>query len=288
MATIIGYKKDKKTINPPSIENYDNITQEKEEELKFFLVEKIKFKGDIELENRHHYTQFENELINKFFTKEDIIKFQKSESVFWKRVLFGIASLFILGLVLEIIKNPYGVIFYAVYSLFWIGVIILVIYFITGVKTSNWWKDYQKYLLITSIVILALNGQLEYELTPHLIKYNVYGKGIKFWHFTGATSDKTWIRLKLDMDKTYEIWAVRPNAESWGASTKGKLSEVSKQRYTDNGKVYYAVYLEDFPFSGERSMLTFDDAFDDLISLVVDKKIYTLMEGDDYNPWKNR
>lgn len=288
MANIKGYKKDKKKINPPSIENYDNITQEQEEELKKFLAEKIKFKADIELENRYHYTQFENELINKFFTEEDIIKFQKSENIFWKRVIFVIASLIILGLVLEIVKNPYGVLYNVVSSLFWIGLIIGIIYFIIGAKTSNWWRDYQKYLLISSIVVLALNGQLEYELTPNLIKYNVYGKGIKFWHFTGATSDKTWIRLKLNKDKTYEIWAVRPNAESWGASTKGKLSEVSKQRYTDNGKVYYAVYLEDFPFSGERSMLAFNDAFDDVISLVVDKKIYTLMEGDNFNPWKNR
>jgi hypothetical protein len=189
-----------------------------------------------------------------------------------------------LGLILN---RPYDTLSFIVSSLFWIGVLGELYYLYQGFKNNIWWKGSQKYFIICSFVFFAMHEFLEEKLSPFLIEHQVMGKEFKYWHLTTPTSkNPTWIRLKLNKrDKTYEIWAVRPDNGNWGTSTKGKLSSITKQRYKDNGKIYYAIYLEDFPFYSNRTMLSFSSAFDDEPSLKTDDLLYILDEGDEKNPW---
>ena len=287
MELIKGYKKGKKEINPPIIQDLDNINSEQLKLLKYFFEEKIKIKKDINLDNIYHFTKKEQELIENIFTNEEILKLKNEKP--WKKVIIWVSSILLMILIIQIIKKPISTVHSLISSLYWINIILFFLYITIGIKTSIWWNGFQKYIFIVFIFLLIAHAKLATYPHVELMKYNIYGNVEKFWHFTAPTSDHTWIRLKLTSKNTYEIWAVRPNAENWGISTKGNITNFQKQRYTDNGNIYYAVYLENFPFNGERSMLVFDDAFDDYIELVVSKnQTYTLLEGDDLNPWINK
>ena len=210
--------------------------------------------------------------ISKIFTKE----FNYSK-------IFALLIFLILGVILN---KPYAALSWIISFLFWVAIIVGLIYIIVGARTRNWWSGFQKYLLIISIASNICNVVLEDVLDPYLINYNIYGSSEKYWHLTVPGQDKLWIRLKLNANNTYSIWMVKPNYGDWLKPKSGKLSTLTKQRFTDSGNNYYALYLEDYPFVGERTMLVFQNAFR-TPTLHFNNDIYSLDEGDNIDPWKD-
>jgi len=156
--------------------------------------------------------------------------------------------------------------------------IVGAVWLIQGIRTSNWIKGVQLGLLTTFCLVIFFAIKLSHM--PHFLakkKYSTY-------HSTGF-GDEIWFNLETKSDNTFEIEMSTPKTGYWGTKQKGKISKLQKQRYTDNGKEYYCFYLENFPYVGERSMVSFDDAGSS-VSLKMDGKLYILDDGKDENPWR--
>ncbi len=213
-------------------------------------------------------------------------KFKLSKDSPIVKIIAGVIIL-ILGLAT---KYPYDVVSWFI-SLLYLSAVILFIILVRGVykrsESGNWKGTASlKYMFIGILLIFFFTPWLQKKTSPIFIDEHIVGKNGKFWHST-SQSEKVWVRLKLNPNKTYEIWSARPNSGNWGKSTTGKLSNVTKQRYTDNGKTYYAIYLENFPFYADRTMIAFTDAFDGSPSFKSDNLHYALSQGDKENPWDN-
>ncbi len=187
-------------------------------------------------------------------------------------------------------KYPYDVVSWFITLLYLSAVILFIILVRRMIKENEIWiwkgSASQKYRFLGMFLIFYFTPDLEKKISPIFIDEHIVGKNGKFWHST-SQSEKIWVRLKLNPNKTYEIWSALPNSGNWGKSTTGKLSNVTKQRYTDNGKTYYAIYLENFPFYADRTMIAFTDAFDGSPSFKSDNLHYALSQGDKENPWDN-
>jgi amino acid transporter len=187
-------------------------------------------------------------------------------------------------------KYPYDVVSWII-NLLYLTVLILFIILVRDVykrSESGNWNNYAYliYMVLGCAFIISFTPWLQKKVSPIFIDEHIVGKKGKFWVST-KSGENVWIRLKLNPNKTYEIWSARPNSGTWGTSSTGQLSNVTKQRYTDNGKTYYAIYLENFPFHSDRTMIAFTDAFDDQPSYKSDNLHFILSSVDNENPWDN-
>ena len=200
----------------------------------------------------------------------------------------SIISIFILILIV-LIKYPNQTLTFVISASWWLAFVFCGIYFIQGFRNNKWWGKIQGGFLIGFFVLSVVNGYLADKCSPYLIKYCVFGSdSFKYYHYTVPSSKKSWIRLRINRNKTWELWNVKPDAGSWGNPITGKLSDIKTQRYSDNGKLFYAIYLEHFPFYGEQTLLSFENAMDDTPFMKYgedDWGQFVLDEGDDINPW---
>jgi hypothetical protein len=184
-------------------------------------------------------------------------------------VLLLIFLFFLKDLLIILLKNN-----------FWIYSIALAIYVIYGIKKNNWFKGIQGILL--SIVLIVFFLGTKFQNSSYFLKLK---KHSEYYHTQRGSN--LWFNLKVKDDDTYEIQVAQPVEGFWSVIKKGKVSKLTKQRYTDSGEEYYCFYLEDYPYLNERTMIAFDNAFSSTSILKFNSADFLLIEGSNENPWQN-
>lgn len=203
---------------------------------------------------------------------------RKDKYTLENRLALYLSILFILLIIIFALKD-FIYLFFKNYYI--ISIVLLLIYFLKGIKSKNWFGGIQGYLI--SIFFIIIIFAVKFQESKYFLNLKKYSN----YHYT-EVGNNLWYNLKIKEDNTYEIQIARPIDGKWTETKKGKTSKLTKQRFTDSGKEYYCFYLENYPFENERTLVAFEDAFSPTTILKFDSGFSILMDdGSNDNPWTN-